>query len=119
MTSICDTDEGFNRLISALREIDKEISETKDDNNNQIIKVSVPEKVLESYETDCEEHEYIVIEESEGRIAGEYVFLYPPGSPMLVPGEKVSRNMINRINEYIDINLNILGLKDGKICVIK
>lgn len=119
MTSICDTDEGFKRLIHALKEIDKEISETKDNNNNQMIKVSVPEKVLESYETDGEEHEYITIEESEGRIAGEYVFLYPPGSPMLVPGEKISRNMINRINEYIDINLNILGLKDGKICVIK
>ena len=34
------------------------------------------------------------MQESEGRIAGEFLYLYPPGIPLLVPGERISEEIV-------------------------
>ena len=41
--------------------------------------------------------EAVPIRESEGRICSEFVMCYPPGIPILAPGEKITKDVI----EYI------------------
>ena len=39
------------------------------------------------------EKETVPLKESEGRISGEFLYLYPPGIPLLMPGERISRDV--------------------------
>ncbi len=63
--------------------------------------------------------EKILLESSIGRVSGSYIYIYPPGIPMLAPGERISREAVDTINRYIKAGLKVRGLKDEKIIVIK
>ncbi len=51
-----------------------------------------------------------------GLISMEYVYLYPPGIPLIVPGEKISEEVVRLIKEYKKMGFQIEGIKqDGYI----
>ena len=52
-------------------------------------------------------------------IAGEFINLYPPGIPIIVPGEIITEQILNDITKYLDEGLNVQGVTDRKeiICV--
>ena len=54
----------------------------------------------------------IELESSEGKISGEFLYLYPPGIPLLVPGEVISKELIEQISDFKRRNMNINGLRD-------
>ncbi|HAN20230.1 MAG TPA: amino acid decarboxylase [Clostridiales bacterium] len=106
MTSICDTDEGFERLGDALLEIDSTlISNMKEQCNTTISEL--PEKILISHEAESCSGNFMLFSESIGRIAREYVFAYPPGIPMLVPGEKISKQIIDSVIELTSKGVSV------------
>lgn len=134
MTSIADTDSGFDRLCSALEDIElryrglfcnkiEKIQEEKVESTpfegNGLIKNDIVMKISEA-----ENHEMTTVEisKSSGMISGEYFYLYPPGIPIIVPGERISRNLIEMISYYKSCNLSIEGICDKdclNIMVIK
>ena len=66
---------------------------------------------------------YVKLQESAGYYAGEFVNLYPPGIPLLVPGERITLRLIAAIQHYLDKGLNVQGLEAGadgvRISVLK
>ena len=50
-----------------------------------------------------------------GRIAGEFVMCYPPGIPILAPGEKISHNVIDYIEYAKEKGCSLTGPEDSKI----
>lgn len=54
--------------------------------------------------------EEIPIEECTGRISGEFINLYPPGTPILVPGEVITEELLDEIRKYLRMGLNLQGL---------
>lgn len=55
-----------------------------------------------------------------GKISAEYVYLYPPGVPVLAPGEVITTEIIKLLESYEDCGLEICGNeKSGRIKVIK
>ena len=52
------------------------------------------------------------MQESEGRISGEFLYLYPPGIPLLMPGERISREVLERVAFFQEKGLSIQGLRD-------
>ena len=51
-----------------------------------------------------------------GKISMEYAYIYPPGIPLIVPGERISEEVIARIEEYSRMGFDIEGLnKSGYI----
>ncbi|MDO4321668.1 MAG: PLP-dependent transferase [Lachnospiraceae bacterium] len=56
--------------------------------------------------------EQVLLQDSAGRIAAEFVYLYPPGIPLLVPGEQISAGLLERLNYYQSIGLNLQGMSD-------
>lgn len=93
MTSYCDTDEGFMRLITALCEIDS------GENGSFLPKTAAMPKsytrAIEIYEAEELSKTKIRSEQAEGRICGEFIFAYPPGIPLAVPGEVITSELIN------------------------
>lgn len=112
MTSINDTQEGFERLEHALFEIDKRI--TKEEKKETEKTESFPEtesvmtiKAAIEAEKTCLEWAECVSE-----ISGEYIYLYPPGSPIITPGERITNEIHERIEGYRMQGLNIQGPED-------
>lgn len=126
MTSICDTDEGIDRLIFALKEIDSRLkgsykSVGKREKVSALLEseaYTIPKKVYEAYETDMLKAYEASLDESVGKISGAYVYLYPPGCPLLVPGEIITECMIENIRRYMSEGLNVTGINNKKIIVV-
>lgn len=112
MTSIADTKEGFTRLTGALLDIDNRISRQKKPQLNALFYVTNLRLVLTPYEAYNLKKERVMLDASIGNIAGEYVYLYPPGIPLVVPGEEITEEIINKIKEYKQAGLHIKGMSD-------
>ena len=56
--------------------------------------------------------ECIRLEESAGRISGEFIYLYPPGIPILAPGERVTEEILETLRICQARNMQIEGMKD-------
>ena len=65
------------------------------------------------------EEEWILLHQAEGRECAAYVNLYPPGIPLIVPGEVISRDLVATLLTYSEQDLPLQGLKGDKIPVIK
>ena len=100
MTSIADTDEGFNRLLSALIDIDKTLEEK---GREKLLTPKISKKKKEIYKALEKSCRPMDLEKSVGKISGEFVFAYPPGSPVILPGEIIDK-------ENLDYLLNIQAL---------
>lgn len=124
MTSICDKKEYFNQLWEAIFEIDKMCAKTQIQNEvrnkMQEKKQEVyPPKVIESWQCRGREMEKVVLSEAVGRVSGKYVMIYPPGIPILVPGEKILKETVENISQYLYNGYNVLGLSKEQIVVLK
>lgn len=98
LTSICDTDEGFERLLHALIEIDQEYgSDTPKPSAPPLVQESMM-KMTVSAAKDMPD-EAVRFSDSAGRISREIVFAYPPGIPLIVPGEEITEQIIANIQD--------------------
>jgi len=120
MTSIFDTDEGFDRLSEALYKSDKRESFFKLDNKikfDYTLRSGVlPERKLlpsEAVSLSAKYGRKVELEDSKGLISADYVYFYPPGIPLLVPGEVIGEDIINQIKAARFTGIEIYGGCDG------
>lgn len=64
------------------------------------------------------EGEVIPLRDAAGRVSVHMVTPYPPGIPLLVPGQIISKEMIEALNHYRDFQVEIHGLTEGKLKVL-
>ncbi len=57
----------------------------------------------------------VTLEESIGHIAGEFVMCYPPGIPILAPGERVTKDIIEYIKYAKEKGSSLTGPRDMKV----
>ena len=57
--------------------------------------------VCSAYEASRMDDETVQRDHCEGRVSAEYVIPYPPGIPILVPGESITRDVINLFPEEL------------------
>ena len=121
MTSIFDREEGFDRLYAALEEIDKKEAAARRTITPQFLteayaKRTVRISIAEALDAKTAE---IGLKESVGKTTGAFVYLYPPGIPMLVPGEEISKEAVAVIKTCRENAFRIYGVtEDGKIKVV-
>ncbi|PFA63703.1 decarboxylase [Bacillus sp. AFS015802] len=60
-------------------------------------------------EMDGKEEVPVSLDAAEGEISAGMVIPYPPGIPLLVPGERITADVIERLKEYIVNKANIQG----------
>ena len=98
MTSVCDADEGFERLLNALTQIDGKL---KDADHPKAAGVCPPAQKRYTISEAVEKHgKKIDIYDSTGMVSREYIRVYPPGVPVIVPGEVIIRDVLSRLREY-------------------
>ena len=50
-------------------------------------------------------------EDSVGYISTEYAYIYPPGIPLIVPGERISEEVVSKLCGYREMGFQIEGLR--------
>ncbi|MBQ9135862.1 MAG: aminotransferase class I/II-fold pyridoxal phosphate-dependent enzyme [Lachnospiraceae bacterium] len=112
MFTIGDTKEGYERLTEALLQIDAECGgEQISGQTNEKMKTlpQVKYKLCESWRKDTKE---ILLKEAAGYVAGEFVNLYPPGVPLIVPGEIFTEELCVYLEDCISKGLNVQGITE-------
>lgn len=129
LTSLMDTIEGFERLSQALQEIDRVY--TGSDSNfgapaalgsNQLEEMRTPLNCQDLYTLPLQNltisqalekrSTRILLADSAGSISQEYIYLYPPGIPLLAPGELITRKLLRHIELCQKQGLSVEGLSD-------
>lgn len=121
MTSVMDTDEGFLRLICTLKEIDLQVSgrqgsrrEGFAEDGDQAAKKGYgkAEAVYSVREALSKPAAPVDISKCVGRISGEFIYLYPPGIPVITPGERIGKELPAYLEEAAGMGLSVQGLRD-------
>ncbi len=127
MTSVADCEEDFNRLYEALADMDRKWK--KSDRKSVGISVEEeragtlrPQKILEPGEAMERRRFPCRFRDCEGRISGEFAYIYPPGVPLLVPGERITAEVWRILERYEKGGFEILGpvnFAGGELLVIE
>ena len=161
MTSVADRDEGFERLVKALEEMDQEEIDQEEALKEDALKEEalkedalkekafregvLKQRALEKKERKKKEMSWqfpkleqvssiyqalreeknpssktLPFGECENNVSMEFVYLYPPGIPLIVPGERISREAVQILLQYEELGYRIKGVKQsGKIKAIE
>lgn len=121
--TIMDTEEGFGRLAEAILELDQKI-ESEMEQNCVKINRDVQWQCLHA-KTACtiEEamnraRESIPVCSASGRVSADYVYIYPPGIPILAPGEEIQKQHVTVLNEMMEKGFSVSGVSDCEMKVI-
>lgn len=112
--------KGNGFCFSGSSELNIVLNDNKNVNNRfqYSFEVIKNEMVYPPYEAENLPHKKILFQESKGKVAGNYVYLYPPGIPLLVPGERIEETLIEQVEECQKEGLNVKGIVDGMIEII-
>ncbi len=118
LAAVGDSGEGFERLCQAIEEINQEEAQKKNEKRETeepkagrtaYTSLSQFMSITEAMESESEIRK---LEESVGRISAEFGYLYPPGIPLIVPGEQITGQFIRNMRIYMEEGLYLQGLED-------
>ena len=116
ITTVFDSPEGLQRLGDSLEEIDADVTGTPGSREDGPAVYGMRAQaqccLREAMESPSRP---VLLKGSEGKISAEFVYLYPPGIPILAPGENIARNILDVIEEYIKKGLPIQGPEDESL----
>ena len=151
MTSFADTDEGFGRLVTAMREIDEQVEREKSAARARVERSGLsgaqPEetddaradfgvygevqegmfgckkasgrvpvvlsevaqvmKISDALDAECET---VALERAAGRVCADFVILYPPDVPLIVPGEIYTAEKVSEIRVWMEKGFSVMGV---------
>ena len=130
-----------NRVLAALKEIDEEIDESRskynnrskdeilindEDNGNKINVADFRDEqaltIAQAFNrrdlSGCDEIQ-MNNEKIYGKISGESVYVYPPGIPILCPGEVITRKIIAILQAAGEAGLEVVGVKEGALLCLR
>lgn len=61
----------------------------------------------------------VPLEEAAGAVSAETVAFYPPGVPLLCPGEEITAEIISYIRRYQALGMRLSGPADGRLATIR
>lgn len=114
--SIGDRIQDIERLVGALEDI-KRLYE-KDSSDLYCGDFIAPENVMTPQQAFYANKKQIPIRESDGRICAELVMCYPPGIPILTPGERISSEIIEYILFAQEKGCSLQGTMDPSVALI-
>ncbi len=114
MTSLCDTEKELTAFADAILAIDKAVSPAQ---TSVLPALTLPQQVYPAYAVYGKEGTCLPIEEAVGKISLSYLWAYPPGIPLLVPGERVDETVLRAARQYETAGIPLHGLEKGLACL--
>lgn len=114
-----DTDETIHILIDALEDLSKHFYSESMRANKEIHLPEIPDLVLSPRDAFYSETVSIPFTESAGHVMAEFIMVYPPGIPILMPGERITEQNIEYIREHIEAGLPVQGTEDPTMNLVR
>jgi lysine decarboxylase len=116
MVTLADDKEKVDLLIKGIRGLEN-VKKDKKTAEEVAAYPDTPEIVLNPSEAVRQKTKLISLEEAEGRISADFIIPYPPGVPLICPGERIKKDMVKYINVLYNKGIKVLGLKNNNLLV--
>jgi len=103
-----DTKESIDKLVFALKDIEKKYGKHATIISTHVTTSEVNKLVLVPRDAFYAEQESIPIDQAVGRISADTLMIYPPGIPLVIPGELISNEVLNQYHYYCQTIGNVL-----------
>lgn len=97
IVSLGDSKDAIEALVYALKDIS--LKYKKEEFKCDLLALENPEVVIIPRDAFYMEKKILPLTDSVGEISGEYIMAYPPGIPILSPGERITKSII----DYIEV----------------
>lgn len=109
--SFANTKEEIDHLANALKEMEHKYCQKAPTRTLPPFPF-FPEKLMSPREAFFSAKETIPLAQAAGRIAGAMIISYPPGVPLIVPGELISSGHISYLESLIQSGGEVIGISD-------
>jgi lysine decarboxylase len=116
MVTLADDKEKIDLLIKGIKGL-ANVKKDKKTAEEVAAYPDTPEMVLKPSETVRQKTKLISLEEAEGCVSADFIIPYPPGIPLICPGERIKKDMVKYINVLYNKGIKILGLKNNNLLV--
>ena len=109
--SVGDREREIERLVSAMADLRRRFKRTG--TAGMLTQEYIPPQVVLSPQDAFYGRKVrLPLEQCEGRVCGEFVMCYPPGIPILAPGERITRDVLDYITYAKAKGCNLTGPED-------
>ncbi len=122
ITSICDTVHDYNYLFEELEKIDKNTHQNIDKKHNTLYTNNKTLNIDTKFtikNTMYLPYKKLDIRECENMVVKDFIIPYPPGVPLLLPGEVISSEMIDKILYLVSQKVEVIGIDNYRINIIE
>ncbi|AOT70291.1 aminotransferase class I/II-fold pyridoxal phosphate-dependent enzyme [Geosporobacter ferrireducens] len=119
LSSIGNEQKDFARLLRALRSIKAGKGIAHKNITLSEYSYGIPDMQMTPREAVYSRKKEIAFLQSSGKISGEYIIPYPPGIPILCPGEVITAEMIEYVQQLKDYGIYSIGMQDDQLETIK
>lgn len=117
--SVGDEEASIKKLAEVLKSIAADAKDIKSIepslSHARHIFGEIPKMELSPWEAVYQQREDILLSQSVGRICGEMIVPYPPGIPIVMPGEVITKEILNYASECLHKGIKINGTKDSSL----
>jgi arginine/lysine/ornithine decarboxylase len=119
IVSIGDRKDDLVRLVEALREISSNHFQEVAKNLFQDVGFPVfgNKTSMTPREAFFSDTQYIELEKAIDAISAEIVTVYPPGVPVLVPGEVISKEAVDYLQKMLKLGATVDGLDETNVLI--
>lgn len=116
--SLGDTEESVGALVNALKDIAQKYRSDKKIKGKKGV-LRNPEVIVSPRAAYYSRKKLVRFEEAEGEVSGESIMAYPPGIPVVTPGERITSEMIEYIMRLKEEHSLLQGTEDPYVEYIK
>ncbi|MDY0235666.1 MAG: aminotransferase class I/II-fold pyridoxal phosphate-dependent enzyme [Gudongella sp.] len=108
LTSLMNEEEEFEKVIEAITDI---AAKTPHEEINWVnVKMPVPKIITRPSDAYYGKKEQIKLKDAIGRVSAAPIIPYPPGIPLIVPGEEITQEIYEHVLFLMDNGIEIVGL---------
>ena len=109
--TVADEKEDFERLVKALKQLDQ------GGKNIDFLQYIYPtlKKISTPAQVDMREKVSLPLEEAESLIAATPIGIYPPGVPIVFPGEQITQQVVRYLLAAKKEGFELFGIEDGNV----
>ena len=112
-TGMGEEKENLVEFAKALLEIDKTLEDREFEESSYIDEI--PERKYSIFDAVDMDYDTVSLEQAVGRVAADYIWAYPPGIPLIVPGEVIDQDVFDTISFYRNNGMNLIFPRGGDL----